>query len=122
MRYLFIICLVLLVASTATAAVPTHPGEAQVVALTFQTASNPKTIRSHRLVPASLIKGVAIQANASFNGHSAQSCWADTVQQFECAWHGVIVIVQLHKHAAPAVVRVASVRSLPVSVKVSLVW
>jgi hypothetical protein len=122
MRYLPIICLALALTTVASAGLPTHPGQAKVVALSFRTSFTPKTIRSTRLIPASLVKGVAIQAGASFNGHPAQSCWADTVQQFECAWRGVIVIVQLHKHAAPAIVRVASTRTQPVRVRISLTW
>ena len=101
---------------------PLHSGQQQQVALSFQTSHNARTLRSARLVPASVIRGTALQAGATFNGHQAQACWADTVQQFECAWRGVIVTVQLHKHVAPMVVRVASTRHDSVKVRISITW
>lgn len=99
--------------------IPTHPGQSNTLAVTFQTKAAPETIRSTRFAPSSR---ATIQAGASFNGHIPQSCWADTMQQFECAWRGVIVIVQIHKHAAPMIVRVASARHDSVKVRLSLTW
>jgi hypothetical protein len=101
---------------------PLHPNQQNVVVVSFETSHAPKTIISSRLVPASLINGTAIQAGASFNAHQAQACWADSVQQFECAWRGVIVIVQMHRHAAPVIVRVASARHDKVRVRLTLAW
>lgn len=98
---------------------PLHPNQSNVLAVSFQTKDAPKTIRSTRLAPGYATQS---QAGASFNGHPAQACWFDTPTQYECAWRGVIVIVQLHRHVAPMIVRVASARHDNVRVRITLAW
>ena len=111
-----------LIATPALADGPLHQGQSQQIVLTFKTATKAKTTTSTRRAPAALVRGALLTAGARFNGHPAQSCWADTAQQYECAWHGVLVVVQLHKHAAPMIVRSVSVRPKAVNVRLSLSW
>jgi hypothetical protein len=78
---------------------------------TFKTITTPQTI------PGNAKLGGGAWANGA-----ELACWNDGPQTLDCAGKGVIVRVQMRRSSGPAVVRMASVRSGRVVVRVLLEW
>lgn len=83
----------------------------------------PVVASSKRALPAgNRLTGPSVTSAMTFNGHIAQSCWADSVTQFECGWHGILVIVQTTLKRGPFTVRATSIRHDVVRLNVRLSW
>ena len=52
----------------------------------------------------------ALKSVVTFNGHIPTSCWADSRYQFECGWHGALMIVSGTKGPGPNTIRTISLR------------
>jgi len=116
-----LISLVLLALTSASAvagSTPTHQGQLQRVGLSFSTNAS-KSHMSTRLVPG---YATQMQSFVTFNGHQPQACWNDTPLEFECAWHGVLVVVVMPRKVGHMTVRVASARADRVAVRAGVTW
>jgi len=110
--------LALVLAAGASAAVPPHTGQTSRASLWTKLCSERQTLRTKQVIPDN---GHIQSVDVAVNRHWLTG-WPSTSHSAEFGGNGVIAGIAFQKRAAPATVRLASIRNDCAQVHVLIVW